>query len=80
MLPTFAQQVYSLETGLAQNLLNLNIQYNANAVINPFETADILHQQFLHQYCAGPKPILFLGMNPSAHGMSHTGVSTSCSI
>lgn len=43
-------------------------------VYNPLEYAWPAHEAYLRRYCAGPKRVLFLGMNPGPFGMVQTGV------
>ncbi len=40
----------------------------------PIAYARIPHEQYLRRYGAGPREILFLGMNPGPFGMAQTGV------
>ena len=43
-------------------------------VYNPLEYAWPAHEAYLRRYAAGPKRVLFLGMNPGPFGMTQTGV------
>lgn len=43
-------------------------------VYNPLEYAWKPHQAYIEKYGAGPKRVLFLGMNPGPFGMAQTGV------
>ena len=43
-------------------------------VYNPLEYAWPGHEAYLSRYGAGPKRVLFLGMNPGPFGMAQTGV------
>jgi single-strand selective monofunctional uracil DNA glycosylase len=43
-------------------------------VYNPLAYAAPLHEAYLARYGAGPKEVLFLGMNPGPFGMAQTGV------
>jgi single-strand selective monofunctional uracil DNA glycosylase len=43
-------------------------------VYNPIEYAMRPHHAYLRRYAAGPKRIIFLGMNPGPFGMAQTGV------
>ena len=43
-------------------------------VYNPLEYAWELHRQYLERFGAGPKDVVFLGMNPGPWGMAQTGV------
>ncbi|HEY9595302.1 MAG TPA: uracil-DNA glycosylase family protein [Spirochaetia bacterium] len=43
-------------------------------VANPLDYARAPHEAYLARYAAGPKRIVFLGMNPGPWGMAQTGV------
>ena len=43
-------------------------------VYNPLEYARTAHELYLRRYGAGPKRVIFLGMNPGPFGMAQTGV------
>jgi single-strand selective monofunctional uracil DNA glycosylase len=43
-------------------------------VYNPLSYARECHETYLEQYAAGPKRVVFLGMNPGPWGMTQTGV------
>lgn len=43
-------------------------------VYNPLIYARALHDQYLARFAAGPKRVVFLGMNPGPWGMAQTGV------
>ncbi len=43
-------------------------------VYNPLDHARELHEQYLERFGAGPKEVVFLGMNPGPWGMAQTGV------
>ena len=43
-------------------------------VYNPLEYAWPAHEAYLRRFCATPKRVLFLGMNPGPFGMVQTGV------
>jgi single-strand selective monofunctional uracil DNA glycosylase len=43
-------------------------------VYNPLDYAWPAHEAYLRRYGAGPKRVLFLGMNPGPFGMAQTGV------
>lgn len=43
-------------------------------VYNPLNYALAPHEKYLQRFCAGPKKVLFLGMNPGPFGMVQTGV------
>ncbi|HJK96526.1 MAG TPA: hypothetical protein RMF84_04855, partial [Polyangiaceae bacterium LLY-WYZ-14_1] len=43
-------------------------------VYNPLVYARDNHETYLDRYGAGPKEVLFVGMNPGPFGMAQTGV------
>jgi single-strand selective monofunctional uracil DNA glycosylase len=43
-------------------------------VYNPLDYAWKAHEEYLRRYGAGPKRVLFLGMNPGPFGMVQTGI------
>ena len=43
-------------------------------VYNPLDYARVCHEAYLARYAAGPKRVVFLGMNPGPWGMTQTGV------
>ncbi len=43
-------------------------------VYNPLDYAWAVHRRYLERFGAGPKRVLFLGMNPGPYGMAQTGV------
>ena len=43
-------------------------------VYNPLAYAWLAHEKYLRKFGAGPKRVLFLGMNPGPFGMAQTGV------
>jgi single-strand selective monofunctional uracil DNA glycosylase len=63
-----------LEVRLARELLILNYPSPVEYVYNPIDYAYETHADFVYKYaCYGPKPVLFLGMNPGPWGMAQTG-------
>ena len=64
----------AIEEKLADDLMKLNYEFPVEYVYNPIKHAKELHYNFLKRYYTeGPKPILFLGMNPGPWGMVQTG-------
>ncbi len=59
---------------LRKDLRGLAFAEPVTHVYNPLEYAWTLHQQYLERFGAGPKRILFLGMNPGPWGMAQSGV------
>jgi len=43
-------------------------------VYNPLVHATEVHTAYVEKFAKGPRPILFLGMNPGPYGMAQTGV------
>ena len=43
-------------------------------VYNPLIYAWVPHEAYLRKFCAAPKRVVFLGMNPGPFGMAQTGV------
>ena len=69
-----AEQLMAIEEKLAEDLMKLTYEFPVEYVYNPIKHAKELHYNFLKQYYrTGPKPILFLGMNPGPWGMVQTG-------
>ena len=69
-----AEQLMAIEEKLADDLMKLNYEFPVEYVYNPIKHAKELHYNFLKRYYTeGPKPILFLGMNPGPWGMVQTG-------
>ena len=69
-----AEQLMAIEEKLAEDLIKLTYEFPVEYVYNPIKHAKELHYNFLKRYYRnGPKPILFLGMNPGPWGMVQTG-------
>lgn len=65
------------EVQLAGRLMDIKYPENVKYVYNPLEYAINPHTKFVKKYAStGPKPILFLGMNPGPWGMAQTGASS----
>jgi single-strand selective monofunctional uracil DNA glycosylase len=43
-------------------------------VYNPLRYAGAAHREYIRRYASGPRPVVFLGMNPGPWGMAQTGV------
>ena len=59
---------------LRQGVTRLSFADPVAHVYNPLDYAWTAHEAYLRRYGAGPKRILFLGMNPGPFGMVQTGV------
>ena len=74
-----AEQLMAIEEKLADDLMKLTYEFPVEYVYNPIKHAKELHYNFLKKYYTeGPKPILFLGMNPGPWGMVQTGKCFYC--
>ncbi|XP_049285272.1 single-strand selective monofunctional uracil DNA glycosylase [Anopheles funestus] len=68
------QQVYHIEQELSAALRKVTLPSDVAACYDPIEYASEIHCAYLQRFLDGPKPILFLGMNPGPWGMCQTGV------
>ncbi|XP_058812970.1 single-strand selective monofunctional uracil DNA glycosylase [Topomyia yanbarensis] len=68
------QRVYQLELQLCDALKQIPLPASAAVTYDPIEYAVELHLAYMQRYLDGPKPVLFLGMNPGPWGMCQTGV------
>lgn len=59
---------------LAERVAALRFGAPVTHVYNPLEYAWPLHRDYLARFGAGPKEIVFVGMNPGPFGMAQTGV------
>lgn len=59
---------------LRSALSGLHFDSPVTHVYNPLEYAWSSHLEYLERYGAGPKEVIFLGMNPGPWGMAQTGV------
>ena len=59
---------------LCQNVSSLEFGPPVTHVYNPLEYAKKAHDLYLRKWGDGPRPVLFLGMNPGPYGMAQTGV------
>ncbi|TRZ11604.1 hypothetical protein HGM15179_015511 [Zosterops borbonicus] len=72
-----AERFLALERALSEQLRALGPPGPPVAVVYaPLEYAWEPHQSFVRRYLRGPRPVLFLGMNPGPFGMAQTGVGT----
>ena len=63
-----------ISRGLARELEALRFGPPVAWVYNPLRYARRLHEAYLARYAAGPRRVVFLGMNPGPWGMAQTGV------
>jgi len=59
---------------LGKGVSGLSFADPVTHVYNPLEYAWAAHEAYLRRYGAGPKRVIFLGMNPGPFGMVQTGV------
>jgi single-strand selective monofunctional uracil DNA glycosylase len=59
---------------LQRDVADLRFAAPVAHVYNPLEYARAPHHLYLRRFGAGPKKVLFLGMNPGPFGMMQTGV------
>ncbi|KON81658.1 single-strand selective monofunctional uracil-DNA glycosylase [Azoarcus sp. PA01] len=59
---------------LAREVDGLRFAPPVSHVYNPLDYAWTIHESYLRRYGAGPKRVLFIGMNPGPFGMTQTGV------
>lgn len=72
-----SESVQSVEAALAARdaLRGLEFPRPADFIYHPLDYAWEAHRRYLERHAAaGPRPILFLGMNPGPFGMAQTGV------
>lgn len=73
---TFVQRFWNIESSLADDLVNIECESDSKVkfVLNPLEYAFDPHMKFLTKYLAGPRRVLFVGLNPGPWGMCQTGI------
>ncbi len=59
---------------IARAMSDLQFAAPVTHVYNPLEYAWKSHRAYLERFGAGPKEVVFLGMNPGPFGMAQTGV------
>lgn len=64
----------SMAARLAADLRDLSFSEPVASVYHPLDYAWEPHRIYLERFGAGPKRVLFLGMNPGPFGMAQTGV------
>ncbi|XP_053671548.1 single-strand selective monofunctional uracil DNA glycosylase [Anopheles nili] len=70
----FWQQVYFIELELSAALRDVALPSQVTACYDPIDYASNLHLAYMQRFLDGPKPVLFIGMNPGPWGMCQTGV------
>ena len=72
---TFATELWDIERSLAEGLRKVDFSDSkVKYILSPLEYCSAPHLQYLEKYLRGPKPVLFLGLNPGPWGMGQTGV------
>ncbi len=69
-----AAKVRAASRKLCRELAEMRFSAPVTHVYNPLEYARRPHDAYIRLYGAGPKPLIFLGMNPGPFGMAQTGV------
>jgi len=59
---------------LSRTVKRLRFGEPVTHVYNPLDYAWPMHEAYLRRYGAGPKRVVFIGMNPGPWGMAQTGV------
>uniref|UniRef100_A0A8W7NZF9 UDG domain-containing protein n=1 Tax=Anopheles atroparvus TaxID=41427 RepID=A0A8W7NZF9_ANOAO len=68
------QQVYRIELELSAALRKVALPSEVAACYDPIDYAAEIHRAYMERFLDGPKPVLFIGMNPGPWGMCQTGV------
>ena len=73
-MPATSTQLISAARELSDQISRLKFTPPVTHVYNPLTYAWSAHEAYLTRYGAGPKRVIFLGMNPGPFGMAQTGV------
>ncbi|MGM0432423.1 MAG: uracil-DNA glycosylase family protein [Spirochaetota bacterium] len=68
------EQIVESTRGFARQIDELTFSRDDITVYNPLHYAWEPHEYYLRKFAAGPKQVLFLGMNPGPNGMAQTGI------
>ena len=71
---SLAEAVCAASRRLHRETAGLRFAAPVTHVYHPLAYARRPHEEYLRRYAAGPKRVLFLGMNPGPFGMAQTGV------
>lgn len=71
---SLAGRVLAIEHRLSDQLSKLAFSHPVVCVYDPLSYAWQPHSQYVTKFVDGPKPILFVGMNPGPWGMAQTGI------
>lgn len=69
-----ARALIAAARDLSETLSSLSFAAPVSHVYNPLDYAGKVHEAYLERYAAGPRQVVFLGMNPGPFGMVQTGV------
>ena len=69
-----AAKLINIYRELSDAVGSLSFRLPVSHVYNPLEYARVPAEQYLEQFGAARKQVLFLGMNPGPWGMAQTGV------
>lgn len=72
--PAFAGQVLAATAKLRDRAARLSFADPVAFTYNPLQYAWDLHAAYVSRWCASPRRVLMLGMNPGPWGMAQTGV------
>jgi len=70
----FVDRLLTASRRLGRDAGALRFELPVGSVYNPLHYARECHETYLARYAAGPKRVVFLGMNPGPWGMAQTGV------
>lgn len=73
-MPKRPSPLVAISRDLSRAVSQLNTEKAAAFTYNPLDYARAPHEDYLEKYGAGPKDVVFLGMNPGPFGMAQTGV------
>lgn len=76
-MTSVAENILKTTKQLNLALQSLRIEKQIPAVFHAYHPLDYAfepYENYVKKYCNGPKSILFVGMNPSPHGMCQTGI------
>lgn len=74
MVHTTANHLIALAQELAEACDRLSFAQPVACVYNPLRYAQAAWATYCRRYATGPRPVLFLGMNPGPFGMVQTGI------
>ncbi len=72
--PDRTAELVAAAAALRDEVAELRFTAPVTHVYNPLEYAFAMHRAYLERFGAGPKEIVFFGMNPGPWGMAQTGI------